>query len=172
MSRSRPPTRSASPGSSTAWSSTTSKADSRAPTPRTRSCSRVFASSRCRGQGWRHSGPRAGAGGTCEGDANLEALAASEAPVWTLVGKSDVWQVANVLQTTNNENLEMVEESVAYGVARGREVIFDAERFFDGHARDAEYAVEVCVTAARAGASWVVLCDTNGGSLPSRSEER
>jgi 2-isopropylmalate synthase len=107
------------------------------------------------------------AGGTCEGDANLEALAASEAPVWTLVGKSDVWQVANVLQTTNNENLEMVEESVAYGVARGREVIFDAEHFFDGHARDAEYAVEVCLTAARAGASWVVLCDTNGGSLPS-----
>src|SRR2546428_196350 len=106
------------------------------------------------------------AGGRCEDDANLKALADSGAPVWTLVGKSDTWQVATVLQTTNNENLAMVEESVAYGVARGREVIFDAEHFFDGYARDAEYAIEVCLSAARAGASWVVLCDTNGGSQP------
>ena len=106
------------------------------------------------------------AGGRCEDDANLNALVASDAPVWTLVGKSDTWQVANVLVTTNNENLAMVEESVAYGVGRGREVIFDAEHFIDGFARDAEYAVEVCVSAARAGASWVVLCDTNGGSQP------
>src|SRR5260370_5004520 len=107
------------------------------------------------------------AGGRCEADENLSALVASNAPVWTLVGKSDTWQVGTVLQTTNNENLEMVEESVAYGVGLGREVIFDAEHFFDGYARDPEYAVEVCLSAARAGASWVVLCDTNGGSLPS-----
>jgi 2-isopropylmalate synthase len=93
-------------------------------------------------------------------------LVESGAPVWTLVGKSDTWQVSTVLQTTNNENLAMVEESVAYGVGLGHEVIFDAEHFFDGYARDPEYAVEVCLTAARAGASWVVLCDTNGGSLP------
>jgi 2-isopropylmalate synthase len=106
------------------------------------------------------------AGGTCADDANLTALIQSGAPVWTLVGKSDSWQVANVLQTTNNENLAMVEESVAYGVGLGHEVIFDAEHFFDGFARDAEYAVEVCLAAARAGARWVVLCDTNGGSLP------
>src|SRR4029077_9478679 len=106
------------------------------------------------------------AGGRCEDDANLKALVESRAPVWTLVGKSDTWQVSTVLQTTNNENLAMVEESVAYGVGLGREVIFDAEHFFDGYARDAEYAVEVCVSAARAGASWVVLCDTNGGSRP------
>ena len=106
------------------------------------------------------------AGGTCADDANLQALAASSAPVWTLVGKSDTWQVAHVLGTTNNENLAMVEESVAYGVEKGREVVFDAEHFFDGYARDAEYAVEVCLAAARAGASWVVLCDTNGGSQP------
>jgi len=106
------------------------------------------------------------AGGSCEDDANLAALAQSAAPVWTLVGKSDPWQVSAVLQTTTTENLAMVEESVAYGIARDREVIFDAEHFFDGFARDAEYAIEVCLTAARAGASWVVLCDTNGGSLP------
>src|SRR5258706_4276497 len=106
------------------------------------------------------------AGRTCEDDANLAALAPSAAPVWTLVGKSDAWQVTNVLQTTNNENLAMVEESVAYGKKLGRELIFDAEHFFDGYARDSEYAVEVCLTAARAGASWIVLCDTNGGSQP------
>src|SRR5213596_2585083 len=107
------------------------------------------------------------AGGSCEDDANLDALIASGAPVWTLVGKSDTWQVKNVLGTTNNENLAMVEESVGYGVGKGRKVIFDAEHFFDGFARDAEYAVEVCLSAARAGATWVVLCDTNGGSQPS-----
>jgi 2-isopropylmalate synthase len=106
------------------------------------------------------------AGGRCEDDANLQALVTSNAPVWTLVGKSDTWQVATVLQTTNNENLAMVEESVAYGTKLGRELIFDAEHFFDGFARDAEYAIEVCLSAARAGASWVVLCDTNGGSQP------
>jgi 2-isopropylmalate synthase len=106
------------------------------------------------------------AGGTCEDDANLQALARSGAPTWTLVGKSDTWQVSKVLQTTPNENLAMVRESVGHGVAGGKEVIFDAEHFFDGFARDSEYAVEVCLEAARAGASWVVLCDTNGGSLP------
>ena len=106
------------------------------------------------------------AGGTCAGDANLQALAESGAPVWTLVGKSDIWQVGTVLQTTPNENLAMVEESVAHGVTLGHEVIFDAEHFFDGFARDDEYALEVCLAAAKAGASWVVLCDTNGGSMP------
>jgi len=107
------------------------------------------------------------ANGRCEDDANLAALQRSGAPVWTLVGKSDSWQVGAVLQTTTTENLAMVEESVTYGVGLGRELIFDAEHFFDGFARDSEYAVEVCLTAARAGAEWVVLCDTNGGSLPS-----
>jgi len=106
------------------------------------------------------------ANGRCEDDANLNALIESGSQVWTLVGKSDGWQVANVLQTTNNENLAMIEESVAYGVGLGHEVIFDAEHFFDGYARDAEYAIEACLSAARAGASWVVLCDTNGGSTP------
>jgi 2-isopropylmalate synthase len=107
------------------------------------------------------------AGGTCEDDANLKALEESGANTWTLVGKSDPWQVSKVLETTPNENLAMIRESVAYGVAFGHEVIFDAEHFFDGFARDAEYAVEACMEAARSGASWVVLCDTNGGSLPS-----
>ena len=108
------------------------------------------------------------AGATCEQDANLAALARSGAPTWTLVGKSDTWQVRTVLQTTLDENLAMIRESVSYGVAAGREVVFDAEHFFDGFTRDCEYALEVCATAARAGASWVVLCDTNGGSMPAK----
>ena len=107
------------------------------------------------------------AGGSCRKDENLAALAGSGAPVWTLVGKTDIWQVGTVLRTTPNENLAMVEESVAFGVQEGREVIFDAEHFFDGYARDEEYALEVCLAAARAGASWIVLCDTNGGTMPS-----
>ncbi|HVC75873.1 MAG TPA: citramalate synthase [Candidatus Micrarchaeaceae archaeon] len=107
------------------------------------------------------------AGAKCEDDPNLKALAESGAATWTLVGKSDPWQVSAVLGTTPNENLAMIRESVAYGVALGKEVIFDAEHFFDGYARDAEYAIEACLEAARAGATWVVLCDTNGGSLPS-----
>ena len=111
------------------------------------------------------------AGVRCEEDANLAALVESGAPVWTLVGKSDPWQVGAVLQTTPTENLAMVEESVAYGVGLGLELIFDAEHFFDGFARDSEYAVEVCLTAARAGASWVVLCDTNGGSMPAEIKQ-
>jgi 2-isopropylmalate synthase len=106
------------------------------------------------------------AGGTCEDDPNLKALTESGADTWTLVGKSDTWQVSTVLGTTPNENLAMIRDSVAYGIALGKEVIFDAEHFFDGFARDAEYAIEACLEAARAGASWVVLCDTNGGSLP------
>src|SRR5438309_6579117 len=111
------------------------------------------------------------AGGTCADDANLQALARSEAPTWTLVGKSDTWQVSTVLQTTPNENLAMVRESVAHGVSLGHELIFDAEHFFDGFARDAEYAIEVCLAAARAGAKWVVLCDTTGASLPADVHE-
>src|SRR5260370_10916699 len=106
------------------------------------------------------------AGGTCEDDANLQALARSDAPTWTLVGKSDTWQVSKVLQTTPNENLAVVRESVAHGVALGREVVFDAEHFFDGYARDSDYAVEVCLEAARAGATWVMLCPTNDGRRP------
>ena len=108
------------------------------------------------------------AGVTCDQDENLAALAASGARAWTLVGKSDPWQVAEVLRTTREENLAMVEESMAYGSAMGKEMIFDAEHFFDGFARDPGYALEVCARAAAAGAGWIVLCDTNGGGLPSQ----
>ena len=111
------------------------------------------------------------AGGTCDDDANLAALERSGAPTWTLVGKSDTWQVRTVLQTTLEENLAMIRESIAFGVARGHELIFDAEHFFNGFRRDPDYALTVCAEAAAAGAKWIVLCDTNGGSLPAEIRE-
>jgi 2-isopropylmalate synthase len=112
-------------------------------------------------------------GSTCrpgveaEADPGLALTLGSGAPVLTVVGKSSRWQVETVLGTTAEENLRMVEDTVAYAVAQGREVIFDAEHFFDGRDQDEGYALAVIETAARAGANWVVLCDTNGGRLPS-----
>jgi 2-isopropylmalate synthase len=102
----------------------------------------------------------------CEDDANLQALVAAETPVVTLVGKSSVLHVERVLETTREENLAMIRESVAYFKHLGREVIYDAEHFFDGFRLDAEYALATLQAAAAAGADCLVLCDTNGGCLP------
>src|SRR5581483_8268642 len=74
--------------------------------------------------------------------------------------------VRQVLGTTLDENLRMIGDSVAYCKAQGREVIYDAEHFFDGHKANPEYALQTLRAAEAAGASVVVLCDTNGGSLP------
>ncbi|HVB14582.1 MAG TPA: citramalate synthase [Candidatus Dormibacteraeota bacterium] len=101
-------------------------------------------------------------------DRGLALTLGSGAPVVTVVGKSSRWQVEAVLGTTPEENLRMVEETVAYAVAQGREVIFDAEHFFDGRDQDEGYTLAVVEAAAQAGASWVVLCDTNGGQLPAQ----
>ncbi|HEU5170579.1 MAG TPA: citramalate synthase [Gemmatimonadales bacterium] len=106
------------------------------------------------------------AGVRCEDDANLRALIDAETPVVTIVGKSSTLHVDRVLETTRDENLAMIAESVAWLGARGREVVYDAEHFFDGFALDPGYALATVEAAARAGARWVVLCDTNGGSLP------
>ena len=84
----------------------------------------------------------------------------------TLVGKSSTLHVEKVLETTLDENVRMISDSVAYFKQLGKEVIYDAEHFFDGYKLDAEYALETIVAAARAGANVIVLCDTNGGSLP------
>jgi len=99
-------------------------------------------------------------------DRGLALTLNSGAEVVTIVGKSSRWQVETVLSTTAQENLRMVAETIIYAVSRGREVVFDAEHFFDGLDQDEGYALAVIETAARAGASWVVLCDTNGGQLP------
>lgn len=100
-----------------------------------------------------------------EDDAWLRAVLEAETPVVTIVAKAWDYHVTEVLRTTREENLRMVEDSVRYLKQQDREVVFDAEHFFDGFKSDSEYAAKVCRVAAEAGADWVVLCDTNGGSL-------
>lgn len=101
-----------------------------------------------------------------EDDPNITALRDAETPVVTFVGKAIASQVKTVLNTSLEENLAMVHDSITYMVACGREVHFDAEHFFDGYKEDALYANEVLRTAYKAGATYLTLCDTNGGSLP------
>ncbi len=102
----------------------------------------------------------------CEADKNLAALITAGTPAVALVGKSWDFQVEKILDTTLEENLLMISESVAYMKSHGFEVIFDAEHFFDGHKANADYAVAALRAAADAGADFLALCDTNGGSLP------
>ncbi|WP_067929139.1 citramalate synthase [Alicyclobacillus shizuokensis] len=99
-------------------------------------------------------------------DEGLKALLASEAPALTIVGKSWDLHVREALQVSLEQNLEMIRDSVQWLKQHGREVIFDAEHFFDGFRENPEYALQVLRTAEAAGADWVTLCDTNGGSLP------
>ncbi len=106
-----------------------------------------------------------------EEDPNLVALVESGAPVCTIFGKTWDLHVTDVLRTTLDKNLAMIEESIAFLVRSGRKVFFDAEHFFDGYRADSSYAVETLKAAARGGAHTVVLCDTNGGSIPWQIEE-
>lgn len=100
-----------------------------------------------------------------EADAGLKALLDSGASVITLVGKTSRFQVTDVLRITPDENLAMIADSVAFLVHAGREVIFDAEHFYDGWCQDREYAIRAVLAAAEAGAKLVALCDTNGGVM-------
>lgn len=106
-----------------------------------------------------------------EDDPSLRALLEAETPVCTIFGKSSIAHVREVLRVTPDENLAMIEESCALLRAAGREVVYDAEHFFDGWALDPRYALATLVAAARGGASTIVLCDTNGGSFPWDVEE-
>ncbi len=99
-------------------------------------------------------------------DEGLRVLAECNAAVCTLVGKASPLHVEKVLRVSREENLAMIGESVAFLLAAGKRVLLDAEHFFDGFALDREYALQCVRTAAEAGAERVVLCDTNGGSLP------
>lgn len=99
-------------------------------------------------------------------DARLLRAAALPVSHISLFGKARLFHVTEVLRTTPEENLEMIRDSVSFFVSHGKEVIFDAEQFFDGYSENAPYALEVLKTACRAGARAVVLCDTNGGMLP------
>jgi 2-isopropylmalate synthase len=99
-------------------------------------------------------------------DEGLRTLAGCFAPVCTIVGKASVLHVEKVVRVTREENLAMIGESVAFLAAAGKRVLLDAEHFFDGFALDPGYALDCLRAAAEAGAERLVLCDTNGGSLP------
>jgi 2-isopropylmalate synthase len=101
-----------------------------------------------------------------EEDSNLQALANAGVEVVTLVGKSSDLHVTQVLETTLDENLSMVADSISYLKEKGISVFLDAEHFFDGYKSNPEYALQVLKVADKAGAGCMVLCDTNGGTLP------
>lgn len=107
------------------------------------------------------------AGRSASNDPGLQDVLAPQTPSVCLVGKAWDWQVETALKVSKKENLRMVEESIAHAVAQKREAHFDAEHFFDGYKANPDYAVDVLRAAQAGGAQWLVLCDTNGGSLPS-----
>ena len=104
-------------------------------------------------------------------DPGLADLVASGAPVAAIVGKTWDAQVTRALQTTLDENLRMISDSVAHLKAQGLEVVFDAEHFFDGYKEDAAYALETLHAAVEGGAVCLTLCDTNGGAMPDEVAE-
>ncbi len=104
-------------------------------------------------------------------DANIQALLDAQTPVVTLVGKSWDLHVFQVLETTLNENLRMIGSSIAYLKGKGKEVIYDAEHFFDGYKANPAYALDTLRAAEQNGADVIVLADTNGGCLPWEIEQ-
>jgi 2-isopropylmalate synthase len=108
---------------------------------------------------------------SCEQDINLRHLIESGAAAATLVGKSWDFHVHTALQTTLEENLAMIYESLSFVRNSGMEALFDAEHFFDGYKANPEYALAALAKAKAAGAQWIVLCDTNGGTLPGEINE-
>ena len=105
-------------------------------------------------------------GGSAEDDPAVTLLPRLSAPVACIVAKSWKLHIEKVLRAAIEENLASVRDTVGYLKAAGKEVIFDAEHYFDGFRDDPEYALSVLRTAAEAGATTLVLCDTNGGTLP------
>lgn len=106
------------------------------------------------------------AGRSAANDDVLAAVMNAATPAVCLVGKTHDYHVTAALGLTLEENLENIRASVAHLVAEGREALFDAEHFFDGYKANPDYALACCRTAWQAGARWVILCDTNGGTLP------
>jgi 2-isopropylmalate synthase len=99
-------------------------------------------------------------------DPSVQALVAAGTEVCCIFGKSSVLQVEEVLRTTLDENLRMIEETVAYLRSQGKRVIYDGEHFFDGFDQNRDYALQCLGAAHKGGAETLVLCDTNGGHLP------
>jgi 2-isopropylmalate synthase len=103
---------------------------------------------------------------SAEEDMNLKALLGANTSAVAIFGKSWDFHVTQVIRTSLDENLRMIEETVRYFKDRDREVIFDAEHFFDGYKANPKYALKCLEAAAEGGAAWLVLCDTNGGAFP------
>jgi len=99
-------------------------------------------------------------------DPNLKQLLDAETDAVTIFGKTWDLHVHQALSVSEDDNLKMVDESIQFLKKHGREVIFDAEHFFDGYRKNPDYALKVIQTAGSAGADWIVLCDTNGGTMP------
>ncbi len=99
-------------------------------------------------------------------DKNIAAIAAADTATVTIFGKSWDFQVTNALETDLNENLEMIGDTIEYFKGLDKQVIFDAEHFFDGYKQNPEYALKTLEVAAENGADLIVLCDTNGGIMP------
>jgi 2-isopropylmalate synthase len=106
------------------------------------------------------------AGRSADNDPGLAAVVKSQAAAVCLFGKAWDFQVEVALQIPLEENVAMIADSVAAAVKQGKEAMFDAEHFFDGYKADPAYALDCVAAAHAAGARWVVLCDTNGGTLP------
>ncbi len=99
-------------------------------------------------------------------DPGLNAVIGADVPATCLVGKTWDFHVETAIKTSLEENLDMIRQSVAAAAARGRESMFDCEHFFDGYKNNPDYALDCVRAAHEGGASWVILCDTNGGALP------
>jgi len=106
------------------------------------------------------------AGMKCEDDSNLTIILETGMKTACLVGKSSAWQATHVLETTLEENLAMIADSIRFLKSKGLEVFYDAEHYFDGYKQNPEYSLLTLKVAADAGAKCLVLCDTNGGALP------
>jgi len=110
------------------------------------------------------------AGRSAANDPGLAALFGAKTPIITLVGKTWDYHAEVALGVSLEENLAMIADSVAEAVRRAETVMFDAEHFFDGFKRNRDYALKAIMAAHASGARWIVLCDTNGGTLPDEVE--
>lgn len=126
---------------------------------------------RARDRAWKHAkitafGSTRRAGLAPGDDTSMKALIAAGTEVCTIFGKTSVLHVTEVLRTSLDENLRMIEDSVAFLRSEKKRVVYDAEHFFDGYELDSTYAIETLRAAIRGGAEVVTLCDTNGGTMP------
>jgi len=106
-----------------------------------------------------------------QNDKNVISLLSANTPVVTVFGKTWDMHVKEILKTTLEDNLEIIKSTISFMKAHDKEVIFDAEHFFDGYKHNKEYAISAIKAASEAGADWIVLCETNGGAFPDEITE-